>query len=218
VACAALVTGNPVPTSPSACLCVFDIDRTLTGKQGEESNCTNDLLIPGVFDAGYIGGTLLLSEFTTHVYQTFCSECYLGIISAGNASGPGSMERMVLHKVLSSFGKLPTSEWSPAGCNNVTSPLVTSCPDTEKWGSMPAVVSWYEQHENVSIDPSEVFFYDDKAINVNAFRQGKFNNAKQISCGDRDFMWGSDLGHCGARVEEVKRFSGVQLCSDTVLV
>lgn len=57
---------QPVLTTPgpSACLCVFDVDRTLTGKQGlaEGSQCPANRLVEGVWDSAYGGGTLTLSE------------------------------------------------------------------------------------------------------------------------------------------------------------
>ena len=58
---------TPTPTTPTpepnACICVFDVDRTLTGKQGlaEGSKCPDNKMVDGVWDSAYGGGTLTLS-------------------------------------------------------------------------------------------------------------------------------------------------------------
>ena len=52
------------PPAPSACLCVFDVDRTLTGKQGlaDGTQCAGNKIVDGVWDSAYGGGTLTLSQ------------------------------------------------------------------------------------------------------------------------------------------------------------
>ena len=91
----------PPPTMPPGsgppCLCVFDIDRTLTGKQGTGgSECPADTEIWGIWDAAYSGGWLTLSEAGANLKETFCSKCYMGIVSHGIASGRNSQERTYL--------------------------------------------------------------------------------------------------------------------------
>ena len=51
------------PPTPSACICIFDVDRTLTGKQGlaEGSQCPGNKIVDGVWDTAYGGGILTLS-------------------------------------------------------------------------------------------------------------------------------------------------------------
>ena len=49
------------PPGESPCLCVFDIDRTLTGQQGAGSRCPLNKEIPDVWDSAYGGGRLSLS-------------------------------------------------------------------------------------------------------------------------------------------------------------
>ena len=89
------------PTQPPGrgpnCLCVFDIDRTLTGKQGTASNeCPADKEIPGIWDTAYRGGWLTISQAGQNLQNTFCGKCYMGIVSHGVASGPNSRERTYL--------------------------------------------------------------------------------------------------------------------------
>merc|ERR1712151_853021 len=80
-----------------SCLCVFDIDRTLTGKQGDTTTCPRNRVIEGVHDNGYGSGNLTLSALAAvGINTTFCGGCYLGISSAGDADGEDSEEREVL--------------------------------------------------------------------------------------------------------------------------
>ena len=48
-------------TMNAKCLCIFDIDRTLTGLQEDIKDCPNNLLEPNIPDCGYAGGNLTLS-------------------------------------------------------------------------------------------------------------------------------------------------------------
>ena len=129
---------EPTPSPSNDCLCVFDIDRTLTGKQGvrgHNSACPNNKKINFVWDAAYSGGWLHLSEVGQNLKKTFCKACYLGVVSAGTASGRRSAERKYLLKhVLKSrpFKQLrrkesEASKWSSNG--EVKSPLVLKWPD-----------------------------------------------------------------------------------------
>merc|ERR1719408_480155 len=69
--------------------------------------------MPGITDTAYGGGTLSLSEVGQSLEGTFCSKCYVGIVSAGDAGAEGSKERAELVKRLgSSGGSLPSTEWS----------------------------------------------------------------------------------------------------------
>merc|ERR1711934_139119 len=83
------------------CLCVFDVDRTLTGKQGWGSpTCPTNKHLANVSDDAYLRGDLTLSSLAQGLHTTFCSECYLGIVSAGDVSGPGSSERSIITGIL----------------------------------------------------------------------------------------------------------------------
>jgi len=206
-----------VAASAGDCLCIFDIDRTLTGSQGSAwLQCRKDARIDGVHDSAYAGGTLVLSEVSQFIAQTFCSQCYIGTISAGSASGAGSAERGVLHDKLAVPGHLPTTSWS--ACSPVTSPLVTGCPDGTKQNAVGGIVSWYQQNVGASIANGDVHFYDDRADNVKPFASTGYN-ARQISCSSRDSKYGNAIGLCGAEVSEIVPDAGVQVCGgDDALV
>jgi len=207
-------TATSTTTTRRKCLCIFDIDRTLTGKQGRTSSCPHDSLQSGVTDSAYGGGTLTLSAFTQAVAQSACAPCYLGTISAGDASGPGSRERAVLHEKLSAVpGKLPSAHWSSR--KPVTSPLVVGCPDTTKQEVVPRILAWYRDNHGIEVADADVHFFDDRADNVRPFR-GLPYNARQISCATRDF--GGVVGMCGATLDEIVLEKGVKTCADATQV
>mmetsp|Transcript_107082 Transcript_107082/g.167226 ORF Transcript_107082/g.167226 Transcript_107082/m.167226 type:complete len:286 (-) Transcript_107082:90-947(-) len=211
------VTPNPATPTPAPppspplpmCLCVFDIDRTLTGKQGQVANCPSDKQFDGIYDAAYSGGTLLVSEGLLKLKESFCRDCYLGIISAGTASGPGSNERKKLVELLQEGGHLPvglTEAWNPSGCApsvQIVAPLVTSCQDETKHLSIPGIQKFYADKFNASVKDEQVYFFDDRHINIDPFKayqsQHKYN-ARQISCRTRD----DEIGMCGATLAEFK--------------
>ena len=88
----------PTPLPPPAtedCVCIFDVDRTLTGKQGDVTTCQQNK-IENIWDTAYGGGWLTLSEAAQKLPETFCNACYLGIVSAGDAGGAASRERPYL--------------------------------------------------------------------------------------------------------------------------
>merc|ERR1712023_262669 len=89
-------------------------DRTLTGEQGTVgSTCPRNQQLD-MPDTAYGGGNLTLSEVGQSLAGTFCIRrgCYLGIVTAGDTSGPGSSERKELvARFKSAGGKLPSSEW-----------------------------------------------------------------------------------------------------------
>eukprot|EP00972_Heterocapsa_arctica_P073898 10909204-Heterocapsa_arctica.AAC.1 len=56
---------------PLACLCVFDVDRTLTGKQHAGSGeCPRNQEVPEISDDAYGGGTLHLSAPVSYTHLT----------------------------------------------------------------------------------------------------------------------------------------------------
>merc|ERR1712019_40531 len=86
-----------VETQESPCLCVFDIDRTLTGAQGRVDQCPRNREITGVHDNAYGHGWLTLSALSVAgIDSTFCNQCHLGVCSAGDAGGSNSNERAYL--------------------------------------------------------------------------------------------------------------------------
>lgn len=152
----------------------------------------------------------MLAELTQSLAGTFCHDCYLGTISAGDASGSGSPERARLYEKLSAGGDLPTSAWNPGGCANQGSPLVTGCADTIKQTAIPGIIQWYKDNEGAQIADSDVYFFDDRSININPF-MGLSYNARQISCSGRDLD--GAIGLCGATLSEIQKVSGVYLCN-----
>lgn len=72
-------------SSSGGCLCLFDIDRTLTGKQGEVGRCPGNKVL-GSFDHAYGGGQLTLSQLGQHISGTFCGGCHIGAISADGST------------------------------------------------------------------------------------------------------------------------------------
>lgn len=195
------------------CLCIFDIDRTLTAKQGAATKCPGAKEVEGVKDTAYGGGTLMLSELAQSVALSACAKCHLGTISAGSASGAGSKEREVLHRQLAAVqGKLPTDQWS--GIKPVVSPLVTECPDETKQDAVPGILDWYSKH-GFTIHPSDVYFFDDRVNNVKAF-QGHPYNAKQVACAARDYD--GTVGLCGATLQEIQLEKGIHTCKQVYVV
>lgn len=147
--------------------------------------------------------------------DTYCANCYIGTISAGNTSGPGSQEKEVLRTRLNvGVGDLP-EDWS-IGCDNVTSPLVIECSDGHKQTAIPGVVAWYAARSGVTIANENITLFDDRVSNIEPF-QGLGYNARQISCATRDDPFGDpaekdQIGLCGATVAEINADKGVYLC------
>lgn len=187
----------PAPNlTPGGCLCLFDIDRTLTSKQSE--SCGH-AVGGGVTDTAFGGGLMRLSEVGNDLSATACGGCRKGIISAGAADGRG--EQQVL------AARLGVSEpFSPAGA--VASPLVFGCGNGEKQNCASDILGWFASAHGIRIEPGDVYFFDDLAQNIGGFaRLGM--NAHQISCAGRD----GDIGRCGATVREVALGKGVTYCS-----
>merc|ERR1712048_1308392 len=71
------VTTGISDNSDFPCLCVFDIDRTLTGKQEQTDDCPRNKLVDGVLDFAYGYGSLTLSALAVAgINTTFCGSCY----------------------------------------------------------------------------------------------------------------------------------------------
>lgn len=69
------------------CLCIFDIDRTITGRQGDTRSCPGNSVVGG-HDSAYGGGKVTLSHLGQNVWNTWCSECHVRSISAHHDARP----------------------------------------------------------------------------------------------------------------------------------
>lgn len=148
------------PSIESECLCVFDIDRTLTGKQGTAGEeCPHNIEVHGIWDSAYTPGWLTISDAGQNLENTFCSQCYLGIVSAGWASNSDE-KNYLLEEILSKstpFAELRAHEpeagrWSRR--RTLGSPLVLGWRDTKKQDAVDGIVAWYEQR-GIHIDASQ---------------------------------------------------------------
>jgi hypothetical protein len=208
----------------SPCLCVFDIDRTLTGRQEDLQECPGNQVVSGVRDWAYDDGTLTLSRFAAEgMSKTFCGECFLGVCSAGNAGGDGSRLRQhLLEHVLRSgpFDALVAQDaevrtWSYG--DDVRSPLVLKKEDKTKQFAVQDIHAWYLSR-GIPISSQRVHFFGDRAENMDPFKEtGLPYNAHEVSCSTRDWNWGGSqgkIGYCGATPEEIVNTSGIHSCKD----
>ena len=212
---ASILRGGGVNDTP--CLCIFDVDRTLTGAQGSAaSTCKGaDKEISGVSDTAYGGGTLTISALAQGLSGTFCDSCSLALCSAGNAAVESKERNYILNNVLGGSSRVGgASAWDDDGAQGgkVTSPLVTRQRDGQKQDAAKAIVDWYTNNAQITFDPSNVYFFDDRADNVSPFAGTGFN-AHQVSCATRDSSSGGLVGLCGATASEIVRKSGISTCS-----
>jgi len=195
------------------CLCLFDVDRTLTSKQGQASGCPGVKEVYGVSDTAYGGGPLVLSELAQRLTDTFCGQCYRGVISAGHVSGLHSEERKVLLEALGGPRWTLSDVWS-AATPNVSSMLVIGAHDYHKQEVVRSMVDWLRQAKGVEVEDQEVHFFDDSSLNTPPFTGTGFN-ARQVSCKSRGrSLEERAVGFCGGRVSEVVRSRGVKTCAD----
>lgn len=188
-----------------ACLCVLDVDRTLTGAQGQVAMCPGNQLIQGVPDFAFSGGELTLSEFGQSFGSTFCSRCHLGIVSAGGVGGDGEKHELLLR--LKGASVLPR-QWSVS--SSIDSPLVVGCPDPQKSTCVKGVFDWYRR-SGIVIPPHSVYFFDDHTDIFKGFGRYGFN-ARQVSCASRDAAIANLVGFCGAKTHEIVRKQGIFTC------
>mmetsp|Transcript_108319 Transcript_108319/g.305384 ORF Transcript_108319/g.305384 Transcript_108319/m.305384 type:complete len:479 (-) Transcript_108319:156-1592(-) len=216
--------GAAAPRGP--CLCAFDIDRTLTSKQGD--HCAKTRPLSDSFDAAFGGGPFTLSALAASgVASTPCGACYVGIVSQGSAKGSTQKNRKTLVQAISTepFRELAATHhdatrWStgsltwPAkqlgyGPGHVRSPLVVRQGNAKKQWAVEGILEWYAS-KGVHIARSNVWFFDDRADNV-LFFNGTGMNARQISCGSRD-AHRRKVGFCGAKPKEIELTPGVVTC------
>jgi len=204
--------------SDEPCLCTFDVDRTLTGKQWvTKPACPGNEVYRDIYDTAYTRGPLTLSQVGRSFAETFCHKCHVGVVTAGDVSGHRSKERTKVVERLSASGKLLSTHWSgPAGrsgqrrsCQGVkvNSPLVAGCWDGTKHHAVLSIVEWYKS-QHVHIAHENVWHFDDRWDNIESFR-GTGMNARQISCHPRV----GGIGLCGAAVHEIVNTKGLAACS-----
>lgn len=202
------------------CLCLFDVDRTLTSKQKWAGKCNGTQVMDGVQDSAYNGGTLVLSDLALNLENTFCHRCYRGIVTAGGASGDGSPERQVLLEKLGGTAKTRTDWWQNIGFKHrvkAGSSLTVQVSDTFKQDEAASILDWWHRDQKINLDRENVYFFDDRADNVQAF-QGTGMNAQQISCQSRGpsewhGMPDNQVGGCGGLAKEVAHpRKGVHVC------
>jgi len=209
---------------------MFDIDRTLTSKQGTSDQCPGSQELQGIYDAAYGGGYATLSAFAAAgVSETFCKDCYLGITSAGTGSGVSSpwnnyiLDNLMRNSVQDRLTALApgvksyvygNSDWSMP---HVTSPYVLGQADGQKQNAVESVRAWYKSSFNISIEKSNVHFYDDRTNNIPPFAWLDLP-AKQISCTSRDWSYQNGIiGLCGANLDEIIQVEDNQPCTSEQL-
>jgi hypothetical protein len=204
------------------CLCVFDIDRTLTAKQGWAEKCKDHHVteLLGINDEAYARGTMIASELAHSLGASFCGKCYHGVVTAGTASGPGSPEREHILEYIGGTGRTRSQIWQDIAFQpqtDIHSSLVTRAKDGNKQDSVRKMVQWWKNVQKIDIDDSDVYFFDDMAENVKPFKGTGFN-AFQVSCavrGPAEAIPGSydgKIGGCGGAFTELTEKKGVHLC------
>jgi len=206
------------------CLCAFDVDRTLLGYQDILGpKCPDNKVVPGVRDYAYLYakppgyGNLTLSLLSQKLKSTFCSKCYVGIATAGGASGDGEKAVLVSHLRAAITPRaadiLPKAWLSRTDQTENPPPFVAWCGDKKKHVCIQKIVEWYKT-KNVMIASNNVYFFDDKAENILAFANSSLGfNAQQVSCASRDPDGRN--GYCGGRPSEVQEKKGVHVCQTT---
>ena len=198
-------TGDKRPQGEqvSDCLCVFDVDRTLTAKQGWDS-CPNTMAHGDVPDWAYNGGNLILSDLALGLKESPCGECYYAMVSAGTASGPNSLERTILDGLVEP--QYDVGGYVEGCPSPVWGTKVMACGEGIKQRAVDDIITWLGSN-GVTILPNRVHFYDDKDNNVRGFVNGAYN-AHQVSCSSRD----SNRGGCGGTKAELSFDSGANFC------
>lgn len=207
---ASLSATNETDEAPApACLCIFDVDRTLTA--GQQHKCPGTKTFPGVPDPAYSKGNLQLSAGLMKLKATACGKCYFGIVSKGDAGGKSGKMRGKIDSMVEK--KLNVGGWVD-GCpsGKITGTKVLSCQEEKKKHAMAGVVQ-YIRSKGIQLKDADVWFYDDIAGNVQDVKKTGYNG-KQVSCVGREVggVKKQEVGKCGATAAEFKREKGLKLC------
>mmetsp|Transcript_13035 Transcript_13035/g.25063 ORF Transcript_13035/g.25063 Transcript_13035/m.25063 type:complete len:440 (-) Transcript_13035:213-1532(-) len=207
--------GCPMPCLDSpdfpACLCLFGIDRTLTGQQGTVKTCPGNEEVPGVIDTSHgTHGTLVLSNLAQSIEGTFCSRCFRGVMSTSDVGGEGSENREVIVQVLGGAEASLSEQWSaaPSSGTEAQSPLVVGAVEGKQPEAARSIVSWFKSRHGVTISDDRVHFFSDRRTSVLPFNSTNFN-ARQVSCKTRA---DGGIGLCGAVAAEIVEDAGVAPC------
>jgi len=205
------------------CMCVFDIDRTLTSKQDMIAECPNSIQAePPVHDWAYDGGLLRWGELLQNYNKTFCGKCYPGIVTAGDVGGFDSVEkRLIVERLANVISINSTSCWAGFDTDERTcyqrglaGPFAAWCDEEDKMQALKGIQEWYRS-QGINLSDGDIYFFDDKQANIEPF-EGSDYNAHLISCKPRD----GTRGFCGATLAEINDAKGVGYCSssDAVVV
>jgi len=197
-----------------ACLCLFDVDRTLTGEQGAVKSCPGNEEVPGVMDTWHsTSGTMVLSSLAQGIERTFCSRCFRGAVSTSKVGGEGSENREVVVQVLGGAEASLSEKWSsaPAHGTEARSPLVVGAVEGQQHEAARSIVSWFMSKHGITISDDHVHFFSDRRTSVLPFNSTSFN-ARQVSCKTRS---DGGIGLCGAVVAEIVEDVGVALCPES---
>lgn len=217
---------------PSAgqCLCLFDVDRTLTSRQLQNDAATDEQCpkteyareVDGkaVIDWAYKGGRLRLSEVVLNMKDTFCGKqnCYMGVISAGGASGDDEKEILFEHLNVNSEDRLGGSGFGQFAAvdSDVNLQKIVFTPDPQKGDVAKKIFDWLNSDtgKKAGIPANKVWLFDDHL--GNPAEMGKYGfNGREVSCKTRDQSIGNGLvGLCGAELSEIVPSEGISTCAD----
>ena len=222
------------------CLCVFDVDRTLTGKQCPNHHhaettecafsraCRDNSMYEGVVDDAYDGGVLMISSFLKRLEVSFCAkECMIGALCSTTPSSEKARQ-IWQHMRLAPKGGGFLPDTSAGAWNDAASahrgrsaPFLMQVPESNKHSYIPGIERYYFEAHGLSFQKHRVFFFDDESSSVGSF-VGTGYNARQVACSMRDQghdrepavgALGSGIGLCGATPDEIHEpLHGVRLC------
>lgn len=230
----ALLQGPPAPLAAApnanACLCVFGLQRVLTGKQDTQPKETmGDGACPAnmgtlIFDSSNdLAGDMTISDLGQKMASTWCGQsCYLGIIAGSMAPSMQTQMSFELSKDqgnrLMQASKDFPFRWDDDKANNLTKangPFLFNVDLKNAFKSVPKITDYYKKTAGVNIADTDVFFFDDVAENINGWRNTKYN-ARQVSCKSRETFKNKDVGLCGATADELNALKfkkGCNLCN-----
>merc|ERR1719162_300901 len=135
--------------------------------------------------------------------ETFCGECYFAVVSAGTASGPSSDNRDLLDLLVDP--KYNVGGWVDGCPAPVWGTKVMCCGEGgEKERAVRDIVTWMRD-KGIKIPDTNVHFFDDKANNIEGFKDF---NTHMVSCDSRD----GSRGGCGGTWAEVVNTPGQHVC------